>query len=287
MLSYLPVTDFDLIDPQQAVEWDHPLNQGLLGWWPNFAPLDGGQYQYDVARRSDAALTNGPAWVAGPNGLAAVLYDGSNDYASVSLDLSAYSALTLAFWLWWDAYANDDHMALEYTADGVANSGFYVDPNQSAGVAEVATGPAVSVGTWRFTRPSAAAWHHYVCAFDRSVSTGLTGVYIDGQLVTRTGGSSGTPGGNFANSTLYVMSRAGSSLFGAGRMGDFRVTAGRAVGDAEAFALYDQSRRGHPDTLRRFSPVSYFLGSAPAGTTFQPAWAAGCNQFFGGGVISC
>ena len=47
--------------------------------------------------------------------------------------------------------------------------------------------------------------------------------YVDGQPVAYTKLESGTGAGNFANSTLYLMSRAGSSLFGAGDLDELAV----------------------------------------------------------------
>ena len=47
--------------------------------------------------------------------------------------------------------------------------------------------------------------------------------YVDGQPVAYTKRDSGTGAGNFANSTLYFMSRAGAGLFGAGDLDEVAI----------------------------------------------------------------
>jgi len=88
------------------------------------------------------------------------LFNGSSDCAAASLDLSAVNKLTLAFWLYWDAFANDDDFAFEFTADFGANAGgFVVCPNFSSGTFAVALNGNAGQCFATFSRPSAAAWH--------------------------------------------------------------------------------------------------------------------------------
>ncbi len=61
--------------------------------------------------------------------------------------------------------------------------------------------------------------------------------YVDGAPVAYTKLSSGTGAGNFANSTLYFMSRAGSSLFGAGSLDEVAIY-NRALSAAEIAAHF-------------------------------------------------
>ena len=50
--------------------------------------------------------------------------------------------------------------------------------------------------------------------------------------------------GNFRpTQNLYFMSRAGTSLFGAGRLCDVRIYAGKLLTQPEAWALYDPRTR--------------------------------------------
>ena len=65
-----------------------------------------------------------------------------------------------------------------------------------------------------FARPSAGAWHHYAFVLRHARRRPATQItpYVDGQAGHATRRSTAAPApGNFANSTLYLMSRAGSA----------------------------------------------------------------------------
>jgi hypothetical protein len=176
----------------------------------------------------------------------------SSQYGSVVIDLTPYNKLSLSFWMWWDAFANDDKMALEFTANAGSNDGsFSVLPNEST------TGRFWWWGRnnsgvftdFQFTRPSAAAWHHYCLTFDNTLSTNEMAGYVDGAVpsgVTRT--LNGNTSGVFANSTLYVMSRATSSLFGNGRLSMITLYPGTILTMADAEML---AAGYHPSMVRR------------------------------------
>jgi PKD domain len=75
-----------------------------------------------------------------------------------------------------------------------------------------------------FPRPSAGVWHHYVIAIDTNAaaSSEIT-PYVDGEQVTGQQESSNIGQGNFANSTLYLLSRDGNSLFGGGALSQLAI----------------------------------------------------------------
>ncbi len=180
----------------------------------------------------DATAANGVTLgVASPLTLdpnTAAKFDGSNDYASAALNLSGTRQLTVEFWLNWNSYANDDKHAFEFTSNfDNTNGGFLINPNSSTsgGRFEVAVGRGSSRNNSYFTRPSAGAWHHYAIVFNTAsiFGSGVITIYVDGKAVTATKGSSGTGAGFFANSTLYFMSRGGSSLFGAGSLDEVAI----------------------------------------------------------------
>jgi PKD repeat protein len=149
-------------------------------------------------------------------------FNGSSAYGSIPLDLSSTHVLTVEFWLKWNQYANDDSLAMEFTPNFNANSGgFLVDPNASqfGGTFGVAVGGTENRNSIFFARPSAGAWHHYVLVIDTTASSGqVITPYVDGQAVGFQQDSTGTGQGAFANSTLYLMSRGGNSLFGGGSL---------------------------------------------------------------------
>lgn len=91
-------------------------------------------------------------------------FNGSSDFISTPIDLSAYSKITVSFWLYKSAFANDDQIVLEYTPNFNTAAGFGFNSNSSSGFFSI-----------------------------------------------------------FANSTLYTMSREGTSLFCEGKMDDLRI----------------------------------------------------------------
>ena len=169
-------------------------------------------------------------------------FDGTADAASVAMDLSGYAQITVSFWLYWNAFANDDDLCAEYSASWDGASAFIIDPNQSTSGAFF-VGLSATSNKWSdtFTRPSAGAWHHYVWGVDRT--TPANTVWVDGVSQTlSTFTHTAATYGNFSNSTLYLMSRATTSLFGAGKISDLRIYSG-LPNTAMARALYDPATR--------------------------------------------
>lgn len=165
---------------------------------------------------------------------------GSSARASVPLNLSAYDRATISFWLYWDVYANDDSMAIELTVNGGTTAGgFYIDPNSNtptSGKFAVCVAPSAKIGG--FTRPS-SGWHYYTILMRRQAG-GSSGIeaYVDGVSQAITYGLTNTPTGNFANSTLYFLSRAGTTLYGTGKLSDIVIRGGTLLSAVEAAEEY-------------------------------------------------
>jgi PKD repeat protein len=152
----------------------------------------------------------------------AVRFDGVNDAATVPLTLAGRSAITVEFWMKWNAWANDDTLAMEYTPNFNDNpGGFLVDPNSSYGKFAVGIGQGSSRNVSLFSRPTAGTWHHYAFVLDTTAPASEQVVpYVDGKAVEYTKAESGTGAPAFADAALSLMSRAGSALFGAGDLDD-------------------------------------------------------------------
>jgi YD repeat-containing protein len=198
----------------------------------------------------------------------AVSFGGSNDAAQAQLNLSGTNQLTLEFWLKWDAYANDDDLAFEFTPNFNSNpGGFLVDPNapEEGGKFAVGIGSGDSRNTVYFERPSEGQWHYYAIAINTSApAESQIKPYVDGQPVPFTKTQSGTGAGNFANSTLYFMSRAGSALFGAG--------------DLDEVALYNRALSA-ATIDDHFSGTANVIGQPPAASfTVSPSPAPSGGQ---------
>ena len=159
-----------------------------------------------------------PAAVNGEVGSGAQ-FNGSNQALDAALDLSNTNIVTVSFWLNWAAFANNDQLAFEFTPNtNNYDGGFAVNPNSSGGggassgyfSTTISDGSGdYSIAT--FNRPSAAAWHFYSFTYNRSTTTHQVDqtMYVDGVNQTAQFASSNAGLGNFANSTLYLMSRAG------------------------------------------------------------------------------
>jgi PKD repeat protein len=216
---------------------------GLLDYWR--LGETSGPALVDSAGPSPATALGGPVFGV-PGGVrndpnTAVRFDGGDDAASAAVNLSGQSAITLEFWMKWNSWANDDDLAFEYTPNfNDAAGGFLVDPNSSYGQFGVALGLGESRNVSLFARPSAGAWHHYAFVLDTTAAATQQVIpYVDGQPIAFTKVASGTGAGNFANSSLYFMSRNASGLFGAGDLDEVALY-GRAL-DAEAIAQHYQS----------------------------------------------
>jgi large repetitive protein len=173
----------------------------------------------------------------------AVTFDGVNDYVDCAIDLSAQNQLTIECWLKVSSFADNDHLLCEYTPNFNTDNvgGFIANPNSSSD-SKFDLGMHSNSSNYvlrNFTRPSTGAFHHLVLRYDRIATPDATvNAVVDGTVVTM-GGLSTTPlGDNFGNSTLYIMSRAGASLFLAGTLDEFAIYGG-LLSDARALAHYN------------------------------------------------
>jgi hypothetical protein len=192
-------------------------------------------------------------------------FNGSSDAITISANLAAYNRLTIAFWLNWTTFANNDALGFEYSPNYNGNNGgILCDPNASSPnsgtfIFGVNLG---GVTTGEFTRPSAGVWHQYVAILD-GTQTGanqVSTVYVDGISQSLTHSlTSGTPN-NFGNYSLYLMSRNASSLFGAGSMADFAIWGGAILSPVEAVGLAHGMRpwQIRPQALIHFYPFDNY-----------------------------
>ncbi|HYF01407.1 MAG TPA: LamG domain-containing protein, partial [Planctomycetota bacterium] len=228
------------------------LNDGLVGHW-TFDDAAGTTAADASGHGRTATLIGAPTWEAANkpavnfNNPSALSFNGTGQAGGVRLDLSGTNVVSVAFWLYWDAYANDDRLALEFGTSQAPGqgfneltTGFLIDPNSASfpGQFEVAVKGNAGYQNITFARPSAAAWHHYVIVFDKSVGGGAPEVipYVDGAVAAFAQSGVLDNTNNFGNDTLWFMSRGGSLLLGAGKLDDVRVYR-RALTAAEVAAL--------------------------------------------------
>jgi hypothetical protein len=169
-----------------------------------------------------------------------ISFDGTNDKGSVALNLSSYNIITLVFWADFDAFENNDDLAFEFTANyNTNNGGFLVDPDAGAPVSGYfQLGMRSTSSTYgRFDRPT-DAWHHYTVIFNISTNPNTITIYVDAVEKTFTYSAQSTATANFANSTLNVMCRNGSSLFGVGVLDEIAIFSD-ALTESEITDIYN------------------------------------------------
>lgn len=221
------------------IDWSDQLNKGLL-----CQLIDSDNGFRDLVKEQPVTST-GVQTVAPKRGR--VLHsNGTDQWGSYAVDLSATDKITVSFWLYWDAFSNNNDMVMEHSPNINSNNGFYLLPNSSAASDFETIVHSSSTGGYsgsKFARPTGAAWHHYCLSYDRSVGLGtscLMAVYVDGVSQSLVSTQTNDVTGNFGNETLYLMSRGGASLFGAGKLDDIRIH-DRLLSANEAKALYENS----------------------------------------------
>lgn len=179
-------------------------------------------------------------------------FNGTSDTITTSLDLTSARIVSWVFRLWWNAFANDDKLLMQFAGNGAG--GFQINPD-SAGTSAFATMMDGGSGKYQtFPRPSAAAWHHYVIIHDRATPDNI--VYVDGIKQTMTSVSANAPQARGASGTLALFSNGAGGNFGAGRFADFAAYENYIIGPGEAMDLARgiSPLRVRPDAIKIYIP---------------------------------
>lgn len=159
-----------------------------------------------------------------------------------ALAFSSATQLTISTWLYWDAFSNDNMVALESSsnynsgADGAVR--FIMIPNDSVSAKFAVNVKGVGYNKSEFTRPSAGVYHHYMMLFDLNVANEVPNVYVDAVDQTLTHSASTDNTGPFSDQVLYAMSRGNASLFAAGRIAEIAIWTGINLSAANATSLF-------------------------------------------------
>ncbi|MBS1845823.1 MAG: PKD domain-containing protein [Actinobacteria bacterium] len=206
-------------------------------------------------------------------------FDGINDAATAPLSLSGDSAITLEFWMKWNEWSNNDALAFEFTPNfNDNNGGFLVDPNSSFGAFAVGIGRGESRNVATFARPTAGVWHHYAFVLNTAAPAAEQIVpYVDGKPVEYAKVANGTGAGNFADATLNFMSRAGTSLNGAGTLDDVAIY-GTPLSAATISGHYEAATPNKPPT------ASFTASPNPVNTNATVAFNASASKDLDGTI---
>lgn len=271
-----PHWPIDILDPVA----DHPLNHGLAAWWPGLDGQSGGRTAFDAAGISHATLSSDTTWLSGvgqfaalnvpvgavgqptPRAVTGPTFTVSGWAQATSLGAGVYGSVLFGIYR---SNALGEYTFVNFSGTSVALWSY------------AGSGSEYHAGT-AFGSSVNNQWKYYT--FVRTGNSGNYYLYIDGVLIgSTTSGAAWITGGV---PYLHIGGRpdvAGCAW--GGPFADVRVYS-RSMDAGEAAALYDQARRGHPDTLRRWSPRVRRMRTPE--TAFNPAWAYGSNRLFGGGV---
>lgn len=211
----------------------------------------------DSSGNANTFTNLGPTWITGKSGSGGALqFDGVNDFAkSVNTVTVAANTTNWTFcaWVWWDAFANDDDLLVEISANS-SNSGsdgaFLIDPNSSfpSGVAAFLVQDSSAGSLYRtesIARWPAAEWVHIAAVFE-SAANSLQGewtIYTNGVVASQTVNTTTKDQASQLRTavTHNLMSRNGTSLFASGRLDDVGLW-GSALDSTTINAIKNEAR---------------------------------------------
>lgn len=241
---------------------NHPLNDGLIGWWLGLQNNSGGSTLFDLAGRSPGTLTSGCSWNLEVGQLASVDMGGTNNGVTLTLP-SLVSPMSFEGYYYIRSAPQTYPM---YMGDGTIILGWTTVPGFGGPPYREYYAPGSYFSTsWC---PAPPAYVHRVWVYEGGNLT----VYADGVAKEAVSYSPGTL-------TTWRLGGPNDGFL----MSDHRLLSARAYGRAlsadEAWQLYDQSTRGHPDTLRRWSRRSrgYVATSPPPATSSSNLLLLGCG----------
>lgn len=269
----------------------HPLNRGLVAWWLGLPGQAGGPTVADIvsgSRANAGSLAGTPSWVGGcPDGFTGVLLNGSSQCVSTGRTTaqlfgpSAPPGITVAWWMRPSTTYNAGTVrGIWGGMNGAGAPEFgcqvYSDNNWYVGFAASGDDDRVTVAASASNYPN-GVWSHYV----------FTTTFGGGSVLYQSGLSIGSSGSAATYQTPSDVWRLGSNSvnygnYFPGAIGGFQLFT-RALPAADVAGVYDQARRGYPDTLwwvpgrqgvACLSPVSP-PPPPPAGSGFPAAVVGG------------
>jgi hypothetical protein len=255
------------IDPAQPVNYNSPLNRGLVSWWlagPNACGVGSGIWR-DLAKRNNGTLTNGPLWSgqSHPGGWGSI-DTAANQYVNFGSGMGNMAAgdFTWVAWMYVRSFTSG-FMAIvekgEIGSGGGREFSIFVDTSGNVSFLQLG-GTSTGTPAVGFVEDQ---WQHFVITrVGSSVVTYRNGI--------QTG--TDTNGGTTANASSVLaigdnITTGGSDFDGL--YNDLRFYT-RALSASEVAALYQESLAGYPTTLNWLRPRIYFdAGAAPAGGAFS------------------
>jgi hypothetical protein len=227
---------------------DHPLNAGLVEWWLPLPNNQGGSRLFGLRNRHHGTITDA-TWGTGPNGFAALKFDGTGDRVEVAhhAGLVGMAKLSVSCWVYPTSTpsADDEFVKkdscylLRYAASGALQGAVWTG---GLNIWQSAAG-VIPDNTWTWVG----------LRYDGAEGT----TWVNGR---QDGSSSFTGAVATAANALGIGASPGGGEDFPGLITDVRVQADAV----DMAAIYDQSRRGYPDLLRRYPSRAYLFAPAAA-----------------------
>lgn len=260
-----------------GVNWGHPLNRGLLAWWPASASHWRGRGWVDLVRGNVAArkATSTPtntgemaAWRDSP------AYDTANESYLAASDSAAFSVSDwhMSAWIWVRNY-NPYHTIFLRATPGMnttRHAGVFLSNGNNFWVANRGLGNFVGS-----PRQPTNTWFHLTVSCTLG---GVASAYVNGSAA---GAASIGTGASSYPGVVAIGYDAGTADFQHnGRLADLRFS-GRTLEPSEVKALYRESLAGYPGMLTR-APHRPRIAIQSGGTTppGQPRPAAVAAHHF-------
>ncbi|MCP4121496.1 MAG: LamG domain-containing protein, partial [Bacteroidetes bacterium] len=246
----------NIIKPSLEVDWNDPLNKGLVAWYP--FKQKGGNVLRDVAGDNDGTLESSMTsddWVVSPEtGAMALNFDGTDDEANIG-NLTQVDFQGATFAVWHQIYVYDSTIRALIGSDvdpSSATNGFWLgsrgDPTASF-EANVAVGPGnqrITVGNVYDTSVE-GIWYQTVLVVP---SDDYPSVYVNGSIVWA--GSSGDKGNIVLSGNDATIGAIQGAYFQKAGSSDLRIY-DRALSPNEVNDLYQASRTGYVNQYKRRS----------------------------------
>ena len=173
--------------PGAKVDLLHPINRGLIGWWP-FSEGAGSRIEDISGNRHHGELLNldlASSWRGSLHG-GSLFFDGTNDQARV-LKTSTLSPLTsMSGSLWMNAPVQQNQILFSHANPIGDERAWFVrsDPGGDQIQVVLSTDGTFNVGSVKSYSTSFVTfddtWHHLVWSFD--VPPSVLDIYVDGRL---------------------------------------------------------------------------------------------------------
>lgn len=242
------------VDISSPINWESPLNRGLLRWWLCLPNQNHALTWRELTRRSDMTMGNGAAAEgarerSGGFGCHAFYGSSPNYGQTAAIDLTAVTKLTIAFWAMFTNNTTANQVAIETTASSSANANaIYFNHRQGANVTQVRLRGTSANSEATFNYPAVNTWNHYVWTIDISAGGQPHIVYMNGVSRTLTYTSTSQNATSFGNHVWNFGARNAASLFCNSKMDDIRIFNG-IKRPSEAVELWRASKAGNEDEL--------------------------------------